>query len=86
MELKPPSPDNFAEATGFFERALALDPTSVEAASYLAGTLAGRVLDGMTSSSEEPMWSPTISRRPSVLATAIIAATAVPGLPSPALL
>jgi TolB-like protein/class 3 adenylate cyclase len=50
VELKPPSPDNFAEAIGFFERALALDPTSVEAASYLAGALAGRVLDGMTSS------------------------------------
>jgi tetratricopeptide (TPR) repeat protein len=50
VELKPPSPDNFPEASGFFERALALDPTSVEATSYLAGTLTGRVLDGMTSS------------------------------------
>jgi adenylate cyclase len=48
--LKPPSYDNFAEAIGLFERALALDPTSVEAASYLASTLAGRVLDEMTSS------------------------------------
>jgi adenylate cyclase len=49
-ELKPPSRDNFAEAIGFFESALALDPRSVEAASLLASTLAGRVLDGMTGS------------------------------------
>jgi adenylate cyclase len=48
IELKPPSPDNFAEAIGFFERALTLDPTSVGVASLLAGTLAGRVLDGMS--------------------------------------
>ncbi len=51
VELKPPSRDNFAEAIGFFESALALDPRSVEAASLLAGTLVGRVLDGMTGSS-----------------------------------
>jgi len=48
LELRPPSPDNFAEAIGFFERALALDATSVEAASFLAWALAGRVLDGMS--------------------------------------
>jgi TolB-like protein/Flp pilus assembly protein TadD len=49
-ELKPPSRDNFAEAVRFFESALALDPMSIEAASLLAGTLAGRVLDEMTGS------------------------------------
>ena len=50
IELRPPSGDNFAEAVGFFEEALALDPGSVEAGSLLAGALAGRVLDEMTSS------------------------------------
>jgi TolB-like protein/Flp pilus assembly protein TadD len=48
VELKPPSPANFAEAIELFERALALNPTSVEAASLLVGSLAGRVLDGMS--------------------------------------
>ena len=45
---KPPSRDNYAEAIGLFERALALDPRSVEAQSSLASALAGRVLDNMT--------------------------------------
>ena len=47
---KPPTRDNYAEAIGLFERALALDPQSVEAQSRLASALAGRVLDGMTDS------------------------------------
>jgi hypothetical protein len=42
--------DTRAEAIGLFERALALDPRSVEAQSALAGTLAGRAVDGMTNS------------------------------------
>jgi tetratricopeptide (TPR) repeat protein len=42
--------DTRAEAIGLFERALALDPRSVEAQSALAGTLAGRAMDGMTNS------------------------------------
>jgi adenylate cyclase len=40
--------DNLAQAVAMFERALALDPQSVEAQSLLALTLAGRVLAGMT--------------------------------------
>jgi TolB-like protein/class 3 adenylate cyclase/Tfp pilus assembly protein PilF len=48
--LKPSSRDNYAEAIGLFERALALDPQSVEAQSLLAGSLVDRVLDGMTDS------------------------------------
>ncbi len=47
---KPPSRDNYAEAISLFERALALDPRSVEAQSWLAIALAGRVLDEMTDS------------------------------------
>jgi adenylate cyclase len=45
---KPSTRDNYAEAISLFERALALDPRSVEAQSRLASALAGRVLDDMT--------------------------------------
>jgi tetratricopeptide (TPR) repeat protein len=48
--MKPQSRDNFAEAISWFERALALDPRSVEAQSWLASWLAGRVLDAVTNS------------------------------------
>jgi len=46
--FKPPTCDNFAEAMKFFERALALDPHSVEAQSWLAHTLVSRVSNRMT--------------------------------------
>ena len=45
---KPNTRDNYAEAISLYERALALDPQSVEAQSRLASALAGRVLDDMT--------------------------------------
>ena len=48
--LKPNSPDVYAEAISLFERALALDPQSVEAQTQLADSLVGRVLDEMTDS------------------------------------
>jgi TolB-like protein/tetratricopeptide (TPR) repeat protein len=41
--------DSSAEAIGWFERALALDPRSVEAQLWLVRALTGRVLDGMSS-------------------------------------
>ena len=47
---RSPSRDNYAEAAGFYERALALDPRSVEAESRLAIALAARVLNGLTNS------------------------------------
>jgi adenylate cyclase len=47
---KPPTRDNYAEAIGLFERALALDPGSVEAQSSLAIVLVRRVLDNMNDS------------------------------------
>jgi tetratricopeptide (TPR) repeat protein len=47
---KPPSRDNYAEAIGLFERALALDPGSVDAQSWLATALAERVHVNMTGS------------------------------------
>ena len=46
--LKPPSRDNRAEQVLLFERALALDPASVAAQSWLAIELAARALDFMT--------------------------------------
>jgi adenylate cyclase len=45
---KPASRENAAEAIGQFERALALDPQSVEAQSRLASALINRELDDMT--------------------------------------
>ena len=44
----PPTRENYAEAISWFERALALEPRSVEARSLLAYELAGRVLDNMS--------------------------------------
>jgi len=47
---KPRSRDSYAEAIGWFERALALDARSFEAQSWLATTLTGRVNDQMSES------------------------------------
>jgi TolB-like protein/DNA-binding winged helix-turn-helix (wHTH) protein/Tfp pilus assembly protein PilF len=47
---KPISRENHAKAISLFERALALDPHSGEAQSWLAYVLAGRVLANMTDS------------------------------------
>jgi adenylate cyclase len=46
--LRPPSRENRAEQVLLFERALALDPDSVAAQSWLAIELAARALDSMT--------------------------------------
>ena len=48
--LKPPSPENYVKAIRLYERALALNPRSVEAQSWLAIALVDRVLDDMTDS------------------------------------
>jgi TolB-like protein/Flp pilus assembly protein TadD len=45
--LKPPTPDIYKEAINLFERALALDPHSVEAQSRLAAILVDRAMDGL---------------------------------------
>jgi tetratricopeptide (TPR) repeat protein len=45
--LKPRKPNTYREAINLFEHALALDPQSVEAQSWLAHVLSIRVLDGM---------------------------------------
>jgi adenylate cyclase len=46
---KPPTAEKYAEAIGFFERALALDRDAVEAKSLLAVALANRALDRLSS-------------------------------------
>ena len=48
--LKPNSRNVYAEVINFYERALALDPRSIEAQTRLAEVLADRVLDGMSNS------------------------------------
>jgi adenylate cyclase len=48
--LKPVSGDSYTEALSLFERALSLDPQSVEAQTSLAGSLATRVLIGLSGS------------------------------------
>jgi len=45
---KPPSPERYEGAIAWYERALALDPQSVEAQSRLATALMARVLDNMS--------------------------------------
>jgi adenylate cyclase len=47
---KPPTHESYAEAIGLFERALKLDPWSIQAQSWLALTLANRVLGQMAAS------------------------------------
>jgi TolB-like protein/tetratricopeptide (TPR) repeat protein len=48
VSWRSPTPEKYAEAIGFFECALALDPHSVEAKRLLAAALVNRVLDRMT--------------------------------------
>ena len=48
VTAKPRSRDNWGEMISLFERALALDPRSVDAQSWLANVLTSRVLDQMT--------------------------------------
>jgi TolB-like protein len=47
---KPPSRERDAEVRSLYERALALDPRSVDAQSWLAGELAGHVMRGLSDS------------------------------------
>src|ERR1700732_4572500 len=47
---QPPSRERDAEVRGLYEHALALDPRSVDAQSWLAGELAGHVMRGLSDS------------------------------------
>src|SRR5262249_38303831 len=50
VRAKGQTRENYAEALSLFERALALDPQSAEAQSWVALMLVGQVLDDMTDS------------------------------------
>jgi TolB-like protein/Tfp pilus assembly protein PilF len=69
----PPSRDSYVEAIGLFECALALDPRSVDAQSWLASALADRVLSGMYDSA-----AADIARAEGLIEQALAAS---PGLP-----
>jgi hypothetical protein len=69
---KPATPDSAAAAISLFERALALDPQSVEAQSLLTVTLVGRVLNGMSDTAKADI------KRAEELATEAVAASAEP--------
>jgi TolB-like protein/class 3 adenylate cyclase/Tfp pilus assembly protein PilF len=66
---RPASRQNYAEAIGMYERALAFDPRSVEAQSLLANALTARVLDDMTGSAADDL-----ARAGGLIAQAIAAA------------
>jgi TolB-like protein/class 3 adenylate cyclase len=53
--LKPHSRDAYLEAISLFERALVLDPESVEAQARLAGSLVSRVMNGLTETVKEDL-------------------------------
>jgi adenylate cyclase len=52
LSSTPPTTENYAEAIRLYERALTLDPQSVEAQALLARTLTARAMDGLTNSAE----------------------------------
>jgi tetratricopeptide (TPR) repeat protein len=68
----PATPDSSAAAISLFERALALDPQSVEAQSLLTVTLVRRVLNGMSDTAKADI------KRAEELATEAVAAEAIP--------
>ena len=71
--MKPLSRDRYAEGIGLFERALALDPRSVEVQSRLASALVGRVLDEMSAAG-----SADIARAEALIVQALVASPLSP--------
>ena len=53
--VKPLSRENYIETIGLFEHALALNPQSVEAQSYLATALAGRRMNAVTDTAADDL-------------------------------
>jgi adenylate cyclase len=72
---KPPTRESYAEGIGLYERALAADFGSIDAQSWLAAGLAGRVLDGMSVSPAQD-----IERAEALLAPALAASPRNPFL------
>jgi adenylate cyclase len=73
VRAKPSSRENHQEAISLFERALAVDPRSVEAQSRLAHVLADRALDQMADSA-----AADIARAEALVGQALIAAPRSP--------
>ena len=75
------SRESIAEAIGFFERALALDPGSAEAQSRLATALIGRILDfGSTSAADDIKRAQELATKAVAAAPASALAHGVKGL------
>jgi len=74
-DAKPPTRESKTEAVRLFERALAVEPGSIDAQGRLAAGLAGRVLDGMSDSPAED-----IKRAEALLAPALAASPGNPFL------
>ena len=74
-DAKPPTRESKTEAVGLFERALAVEPRSIDAQGRLAAGLAGRALDGMSDSPAED-----IKRAEALLAPALAASPGNPFL------
>jgi adenylate cyclase len=72
---KPPTRESYAEGIGLYERALALDPGSIDAQGWLANGLAGRVLDGKSDSPADD-----VARAETLLASALAASPRSPFL------
>jgi adenylate cyclase len=72
---KLPTRESFAEGIGLYERALTLDPRSIDAQGWLANGLAGRVLDGKSDAPAED-----IERAEALLAPALAASPRSPFL------
>jgi adenylate cyclase len=72
---KLPTREGYAKSIGLYERALALDPSSIDAQSELAAGLAGRVLDGKSDAPAEDL-----GRAEALLAPALAASQRSPFL------
>jgi adenylate cyclase len=69
MTMGPPTREGYAEAIGFFEQALALDPNSIDPQRWLTLALTNRVLNGLSASQAEDL------RRAEALLAPALAAT-----------
>jgi TolB-like protein/class 3 adenylate cyclase/Flp pilus assembly protein TadD len=69
MTRGPPTRESYAEAIGFFEKALAFDPNSIDPQRWLALALTSRMLDGLSAAPAEDF-----RRAEAVLTSALAAA------------
>jgi TolB-like protein/DNA-binding winged helix-turn-helix (wHTH) protein/Tfp pilus assembly protein PilF len=69
MTRGPPTRESYADAIGFFEKALAFDPNSIDPQRWLALALTSRMLDGLSAAPAEDF-----RRAEAVLASALGAA------------